>query len=533
MKTIELYDTTLRDGTQGEGIDFSPREKLRIAQRLDRFGLLYIEGGWPGSNPRDQEFFKLAQAVKFKQARLVAFGSTRRPGIACEEDKNLLALLEVQTPAVAIFGKSWLLHVKKVMDNTPGENLVMIRQSVGFLKERGKEVIYDAEHFFQGYQTDPDYAVATLLAAHQGGADWLVLCDTNGGSLPSQIREAVLAVRRRLSSALNKGARFKLGIHAHNDCGLAVANSLEAVQAGVEMVQGTINGYGERCGNADLTTVIPTLQLKMGANCVSAKSLVGLRGLSLFVNETANMNPRRNQPFIGLSAFTHKGGVHVSAVMKTSRAYEHIRPELVGNRRRVLVSDLSGRSNVRFKAQELGISLLGQGDVSQKVVQEIKRLEKEGHQFDAAEASLIVLLKKCTDQYQTLFELEKFFVTVEKEQGQPSRCQATLKIKVRGHSEHVVADGEGPVGALDNALRLALKRFYPGLHKVRLLDYKVRVLNGHGGADSKVRVLITTGDQDDVWTTVGVSKNIIEASWLALLDSYHYKLAGGGGSKRK
>lgn len=534
MKAI-LYDTTLRDGTQGENIDFSALEKLEIAERLDDFGIPYIEGGWPGANPRDQEFFELAKKVKFKRAKLVAFGATRKVGISCREDKNLASLLEAETPVVALFGKSWTLHVRRVLRTTLKENLAMIYDSVSYMKSHGKEVVYDAEHFFDGYKANSKYAIMTLVEALRGGADYLVLCDTNGGSLPHEIREIMLAVRQRLNSVVGGVKKYRLGIHAHNDCAMAVANTIEAVRAGAIMVQGTINGFGERCGNADLTSIIPILKFKLGHSCVSAKNLVGLKGLSVFVNETANMVPVRSQPFVGDSAFAHKGGVHVSAVMKTAKSYEHMRPELVGNHQRVLVSDLSGKSNIEFKAGEFGVNL-GQENVSAEVVREIKRLEKEGHQFDAAEASLKILLRKFAGQYRPLFELERFFVTIEKNQGEPSKVQATVKLKVRGKSENVVAEGDGPISALDNALRKALEQFYPGLEKVRLVDYKVRVINGHSGADSKVRVLITTGDQNDVWGTVGVSANIIEASWLALADSYHYKLDlgrnGKGGRKK-
>lgn len=520
---ITLYDTTLRDGTQGEGVDFSALEKLKIAERLDRFGLSYIEGGWPGSNPRDRDFFRLAKSKKFRRARLVAFGSTRKPGITCRQDKNLKALLAARTPAVAIFGKSWLLHVKQVMGNTPSENLNMIRESIAFLKQHGREVIFDAEHFFDGFKDNPDYAISVLVEARRAGADWLVLCDTNGGSLPSEIREVMQAVRQELSATLSS-ASIRLGIHTHNDCGLAIANSLEAVQQGAVMVQGTINGYGERCGNADLIAVIPALQFKLGLSCVSPRSLKSLKGLSLFVSETANMAPWKGQPFVGDSAFAHKGGVHVSAVMKITAAYEHLRPEKVGNRRRVLVSDLSGKSNVLFKAGEMGIGLLDQEHLSARIVAEIKRLEREGHQFDAAEASLQILLRKWVGKHEPQFRLERFFVTVEKNYGRISQIQAAVKIMVRGCEEHVVAEGDGPINALDNALRKALVRFYPHLDRVRLVDYKVRVINGRSGSASKVRVLITTGDDEDVWTTVGVSTNIIEASWLALVDSYEFKL---------
>ncbi len=515
MEPIYLYDTTLRDGTQGENINFTAEEKVKIAQRLDDIGIHYIEGGWPGSNPRDRKFFELAQRVIFKTARLTAFGSTRRPNISPSEDQNLIALIESDTPTVTIFGKTWDLHVKKVMDNTFEENLRMIRDSVSFLKENKREVIYDAEHFFDGYKDNRDYALQTLTAATEGGADIVVLCDTNGGTLPFEIEAIAKSVRLPVP----------IGIHAHNDCGMAVANSVMAVKSGAVMVQGTVNGYGERCGNADLTSIIPILCLKMDRFCLSDENLKKLRKLSRFVSETANMIPLNNRPFVGKSAFAHKGGIHVSAIMKDPRAYEHINPELVGNSRRVLVSDLSGKSNVEYKAKDMGIELKTNGCDSRKIVDEIKRLEAEGYQFDAADGSFKILLEKFTEQFKPLFELESFRVTIEKNKNLPCSAYATIKISVGNKVEITAAEGNGPVSALDNALRKALGNFFPQLDTMHLVDFKVRVIDGREGTAARVRVLIESRDQDHLWSTIGVSEDIIEASWQALADSFQYKLA--------
>jgi 2-isopropylmalate synthase len=517
--TPVLYDTTLRDGTQGEAVCFTAEEKLSIAVRLDEFGIHYIEGGWPGSNPKDMQFFLLAQRTPFKQARIAAFGSTRRPGISPEKDPNLSALLESRAPVVTIFGKSWRLHVTEIMGTTLDENLAMIGDSVGWLKEAGKEVIYDAEHFFDGFRDDPSYAFKTLEAAFKAGADALVLCDTNGGTLPSRITEVVREVGKAMAG------RVRLGIHAHDDCGLAVANSIAAVEAGVEMVHGTINGYGERCGNADLTTIIPILCLKMKLPCVTENQLSRIKRLSRYVDETANMIPRNSRPFVGKSAFAHKGGVHVSAVIKNPLAYEHIDPEAVGNKRHVLVSDMSGKSNIEYKARELGVELNGSGLDSKKIVSEIKRMEQEGYQFDTADGSFKLLLQRFTEQYRPLFDLESFRVTVEKEKAQPCYAHALIKISVGDKKEITAAEGNGPVSALDNALRKALYKFYPNLDKMRLVDFKVRVIDGRLGTAAKVRVSIESRDEDHVWSTIGVSEDIIEASWQALADSFQYKLS--------
>ena len=433
MDPIFLYDTTLRDGTQGENVTFSAEEKLNIAMRLDDIGVHYVEGGWPGSNPRDVAFFELAKRVDFKQARLAAFGSTRKPGARPNEDKNLTALLEAQTPTVTIFGKSWDLHVEEVMNNTLQENLAMINDSVAYLKQQDREVVYDAEHFFDGYKNNKDYALQTITAAINSGADFIVLCDTNGRTLPleidSIINEVQMEIMPNRTDATQKGAP-KLGIHTHNDCGLAVANSITAVNSGAVMVHGTINGYGERCGNADLTAIIPILCIKMGRESISTENLKKLKILSRYVSETANLVPLNSRPFVGKSAFAHKGGIHVSAIMKMPRAYEHMDPQRVGNQRRVLVSDLSGKSNVEYKAKELGVEIGKNGFDSRQIASEIKQLEQEGYQFDTADGSFKILLEKFTDQFKPLFELESFRVTIEKDKEQLCSAHATIKISV-------------------------------------------------------------------------------------------------------
>ena len=528
MAPIYLYDTTLRDGTQGENVTFSADEKVKIALRLDDIGIHYIEGGWPGSNPKDMQFFDLAQRVSFKNARLVAFGSTRKPGIKPAQDINLDALLTSETPAVTIFGKSWDLHVEKIMANSLEENLSMIYDSVLYLKSKGRETIYDAEHFFDGYKHNPDYAVNTLFAAHEAGADFIVLCDTNGGTLPFEVESIFMDVQNLFAKRDDTGsgsAKLNLGIHTHNDCGLAVANSITAVHAGAVMVQGTINGYGERCGNADLTSIIPVLELKMDRPCISSDNLKKLKSLSRYISETANQVPVNNRPFVGKSAFAHKGGIHVSAIMKAPRAYEHMDPALVGNQRRVLISDMSGKSNVVYKARELGLELDTNGFDSSKIVSEIKQLEQQGYQFDVADGSFKILMEKFTDQFEPLFTLESFRVTIEKNKDQPCTSQATMKISVKGKEEITAAEGYGPVSALDNALRKALDRFFPDLDTMRLVDFKVRVIDGNRGTAAKVRVFIESRDQDQIWSTIGVSEDIIEASWQALADSFQFKLA--------
>ncbi len=523
MEPVWLYDTTLRDGTQGENINFTAEEKIKIAKRLDGIGIHYIEGGWPGSNPRDKRFFELARETSFENARITAFGSTCKPGVRPAEDPNLTALLESQTQAIAIFGKSWDLHVEKVMEISLEENLSMIRESVAFLAGHRKEVIYDAEHFFDGYKANREYTLNTVSAAVGGGASMVVLCDTNGGTLPFEIEPIITDVRKTLANHFNR--QITIGIHAHDDCGLGVANSIAAVRAGAGMVHGTINGYGERCGNADLTAIIPVLCLKMGCPCMSREHLKMIRKTSRYVSEIANMTPLNSRPFVGKSAFAHKGGIHVSAIMKTPAAYEHIDPEMVGNTRRVLVSDLSGKSNVEYKAGEMGIDLEVNGFSSSKIVSEIKRLEQEGYQFDVADGSFKILMEKFTDQFKPKFELESFRVTIEKDKNRHCRSHATIKISVDGREEITAAEGRGPVSALDNALRKALDNFFPNLDAMGLVDFKVRVMDGEKGTSAKVRVLIESRDFDHIWTTVGVSEDIIEASWQALADSFQFKLA--------
>ena len=515
-RNIQIFDTTLRDGTQGEKISFSAADKLRIARRLDAFGIDYIEGGWPGSNPKDMEFFDLARATRFSNSKLVAFGSTCRAGNKPAEDANLQALLAAETPAVSIFGKTWLLHVHNALGITPIENLDLIRSSVGFLKAKGREVIYDAEHFFDGYKDDPEYSIQTLQKAASAGADVLVLCDTNGGTLPHEITQIVNEVMKKVEKPL--------GIHTHNDCEAAVANTLSAVQAGCNHIQGTINGYGERCGNANLCTVIPNLQLKMGYQCVDEQKIRDLTPISHFVSELANVAHNNRQAYVGSSAFAHKGGVHVSAVMKDADTYEHIEPEKIGNCQRVLVSELSGRSNVCYKAEELGFNLDKNNPAVSEIVNQVKELENDGYQFEAAEASFELLVEKATQPWEDFFKLEGFRVIIEKNSKGQTRSEATIRLNVNGQTEHCAAEGDGPVHALDSALRKALAAFYPAINNVQLIDYKVRVLNESDGTAAKVRVLIDSSDEEISWSTVGVSEDIIEASWQALLDSMSYYL---------
>ncbi len=528
MEPVLLYDTTLRDGAQGEEISFTVEDKLNITRRLDDIGVHYIEGGWPGSNPRDLNYFEMVRALELKNATVTAFGSTRRPGIAPEDDANLQKMMESGTRAVAIFGKTWDLHVRDVICTTLEENLAMIADSVGFLKKNGREVIYDAEHFFDGYKANPEYAVKTLIAAADAGADFIVLCDTNGGTLPFEVEAIMDEIKEKMAehrgvSTADLAIRF--GVHTHNDSNMAVANTISGVRKGAAMVQGTINGYGERCGNADLISIIPIMKLKMGIDCISDENLAKLRKLSRFVSETANLVPLNSRPFVGKSAFAHKGGIHVNAIMKTPRAYEHMVPELVGNKRRVLVSDLSGKSNVEYKAKELGLELGVNGCCGREIVEQIKKMELEGYQFDVADGSLKILMEKFTDQYKPIFDLEQFRITVEKDKDRPCTAQATIKISVDGREEITAAEGQGPVSALDNALRKALGQFFPDLDVMRLVDFKVRVMDGRDGTAAKVRVFIASRDQEEIWNTIGVSCDIIEASWQALADSFQYKLA--------
>ncbi len=517
MTMVKLYDTTLRDGSQSEDITFSLEDKIRITEKLDELGVHYIEGGWPASNPKDLNYFKAVKKLSLKRAKIVAFGSTCRKGFPPSQDENITKLLEAGTDVVAIFGKSWDIHPLVALEVSLEENLELIRKSVAYLKERGKEVIYDAEHFFDGFKSNPDYAIATIKAAEEAGADTIVLCDTNGGTLPHELVEIIKTVK--------KNVKKPLGIHCHNDSGVAVANSLLAVREGIAHVQGTINGYGERCGNADLCTIIANLELKMGIKCLPDGHLKKLKEVSRFVSELANLPPDKRQPFVGDSAFAHKAGVHVSAVLKSPHTYEHIDPGLVGNSRRFLISDLSGVSNILAKAKELGIPLKKGDAKTKRILNRLKHLEFEGYQFEAAEASFELLVKKELGLHKRFFELLGFRVIVSKdgEEGEPL-SEATIRVKVGEQVEHTAALGNGPVNALDNALRKALEKFYPELKEVELVDYKVRVIETTKGTAATTRVLIESSDGVSKWGTVGVSDNIIEASWKALVDSIDYKL---------
>jgi len=521
---VRIFDTTLRDGSQGENISFSVEDKLRIAARLDEFGVHYIEGGWPGSNPKDVLFFKRARNLELGNAKIVAFGSTRRKNLSARQDPNLAALVEAGTPVVSIFGKSWLLHVEDALSVTPEENLCMIGESVSYIKSFDKEVIYDAEHFFDGYKDNPKYAVSTLEAAARGGADVVVLCDTNGGCLPSEIGKIVREVAA--------GVQTKIGIHAHNDGDLAVANTIAAVENGVVHVQGTFNGYGERCGNANLCSVIPNLQMKLNRECIPAENMAGLTALSLFVSEVANRSHPNSMPFVGRSAFAHKGGIHVSAVMKNPRTYEHVEPESTGNRRRALVSDLSGKSNILYNSEKLNIDLGRHRDKIPEIIDRLKHRENEGYSFEAAGGSLELFIKNTTGEWKDFFGLGGIRIMVEKDSNGRSRAEATIRLKVEGITAHVAAEGNGPVHALDNALREALTAFYPEVERIQLSDYKVRVLNQKDGTAAQVRVLVDFTAGKNRFGTVGVSENIIEASWQALTDGYSYFLLKYGDGKR-
>ncbi len=513
---VSIYDTTLRDGTQGEGVAFSVEDKLAIARKLDELGISYIEGGWPGSNVKDAEFFARARSLSLKHARLAAFGSTCLPRNSVDNDPNLKALLEAETPVVTIFGKTWDLHVTKALGIPLERNLELISESVQYLKSKGREVIYDAEHFFDGFHADAVYALETLRAAERGGADWIVLCDTNGGTLTSRLT----AVIRQVTLAI----KTPLGVHAHNDSDLAVANSIAAVECGVEQVQGTINGYGERCGNANLCSVIPALELKLEAETIGRERLSTLTQVSRYVAELANLPHPSDLPFVGRSAFAHKGGIHVSAVMRDPSTYEHVEPELTGNSRRVLVSDLSGKSNVLYKAAEMGIDVSsGRGNL-QRVVDRIKQLEHEGFQFEAADGSFRLLLEEAMGGYHEFFTLESYQVRTGRGVDGELTSEATVRVALNGESLEATAAGCGPVHALDRALRQCLSPATDGLVDVQLIDYKVRVLDADKATAAKVRVLVQSRDDRESWTTVGVSDNVIEASWQALADALNYKL---------
>jgi len=516
-RKISVYDTTLRDGAQGEGIAFSASGKIRLVARLDEFGIDYIEGGYPGSNQKDMDFFLQCRRRKLSHARLVAFGSTRRARTGVEDDPYVQSLIEVGTPVVTVFGKAWRLHVRDVLRTTLTENLAMISDTVSFLKARGREVFFDAEHFFDGYADDPAFALAAVERAVDAGADCVVLCDTNGGSLPEHIRDATAAVVAAVA--------VPVGIHAHNDAGLGVANTLAAVQAGAVQVQGTMNGYGERCGNANLCTVIANLELKLGYSCVKPGQIGNLREVSEYVDDLVNLRHDSRQPYVGQSAFSHKGGPHVNAVQKNPRTFEHVAPEKVGNQRRVLVSELSGGSNVLLKAVELGFGRKRSTEGAREILKALKQMESKGYAFEAADASFRILVQKALREHRSFFELEGFRVVVEKRgKDEPCLSEATVKVRVNDKVEHTVAEGDGPVNALDGALRKALTRFYPAIAKVFLTDFRVRILDPEEATAATTRVLIESGDGTDTWGTVGVSENIIEASWEALVDSVEYKL---------
>ena len=516
MKKIEIYDTLLRDGAQAEDISFTLEDKLLITEKLSELGIHFIEGGWPGSNPKDEDYFKKVKKLKLGSSHVVAFGATRHPKKKASEDPQLGALIAAETPVVTIFGKSWCLHVQEALRISNEENRALIHDSVSHLKRHVSQVFYDAEHFFDGYKSDPEYALATIRAAHEAGADRIVLCDTNGGSLPNEIGKILDEVMGQMTA--------QFGIHCHNDSGVAVANSLVALQKGVVQVQGTMNGYGERCGNANLTTLMANIKLKLGMDCISDTQLTRLREVSRFVDERVNRFHLTHAPYVGDSAFAPKGGVHVSAIRKNPQTYEHISPEKVGNRQRVLVSELSGQGNILYKAEEFGLKIDDKDPAVKEIVRRLKELESMGFEYEGAEASFEILMKKALKRYKSHFRLISFNVSDEVLPDGQSRSEATLKIEVNGEIEHTVSGGDGPVHALDRALRKALERFYPPLKEVRLLDYKVRVLPSHPGTAATVRVMIESADDHDHWGTVGVSENIIQASWQALVDSMDYKL---------
>lgn len=515
-KKVAIYDTTLRDGAQAEGVAFSSIGKLLLARRLDQFGVDYIEGGFPGSNPKDMAFFEAVQKETFQHAKIAAFGSTRRVKTNVKDDPIVQGLIKANTPVVTIYGKSWKLHVKDVLRTTAAENLAMVADTVAFLKERGKEVIFDAEHFFDGYKNDPDYAMQVLDAAERAGADVLVLCDTNGGCLPHEVS----AITRAVGAAV----RAAVGIHTHNDAGCGVANALEAVRAGAVQVQGTMNGYGERCGNANLTTIMPALQLKLGVSCMDPRKLRHLRDLSLFVDDLVNLRSDVRAPFVGHAAFSHKGGAHVNAVQKNPETFEHIRPEEVGNERHVLVSEVSGGSSILLKAQEVGGGMATKEETA-AILKELKSLEHKGYAFESADASFRILVQKVLKKHKPFFELEGFRVVVEKRgTDEPCISEATVKVRVHDIVAHTVAEGDGPVNALDSALRKAISPFFPEIAKVQLADFRVRILDPQEATAATTQVQIESTDGKKTWGTVGVSENIIEASWIALLDSVEYKL---------
>jgi 2-isopropylmalate synthase len=519
ISVIDIYDTTLRDGTQGEGVTFSVTDKLRVAERLDAFGVHFIEGGWPGSNPRDIEFFEQARHRTFRTARLAAFGSTRRKDTPVDADDQVRLLIDAETPVVTIFGKTWMLHVLEVLQTTPNENLAMIADTVRFLKSHGKYVVYDAEHAFDGTKDNREYAVATWKAAEAAGADCVTLCDTNGGSLPSEIADIMRLARQNL--------QVRLGIHTHDDIGLGVANALAGIEAGATHVQGTINGYGERTGNCNITSVMPILQFKMQQPNVSAAAFQHLKELSQFIDETANLRPNPRLPWVGTAAFSHKGGAHVNAVQKVIRSYEHIDPSAVGNTRHVLISDLAGRSNIVMKARELGFDITNSTPQLRSMLARIKELEHQGYEFESADGSLALLIRRSLQDSAPPFVVDAYNVSVRRD-GSASICEAVVKVRVGDKSEHRVAEGDGPVNALDAALRSALVRYYQQLHEVQLTDYKVRIIDSRTGTAARTRVIIQSSDGTTEWGTVGVNDNIVEASLQALVDSLEFALVRPG-----
>jgi len=520
MPRVQIYDTTLRDGSQGEGVNFSLKDKLLITQKLDELGFDFIEGGFPASNPKDAEYFQRIRDLDLRHAKVCAFGMTRRRGVTADQDPGLRSLVGSQAPVITIVGKSSALQVFEILRIDEEENLAMIRDSVAYLRSEGRRVIFDAEHFFDGFKANPEFTLRAVRTAAEAGAELVVLCDTNGGSLPDHIARAVEAVRATLPCPV--------GIHCHNDSDLATANSLAAVEHGAVQVQGTVNGIGERCGNVDLLAVVANLVLKNGVDCLTPGGVGRLTELSRYVYELANMNFRPGQPFVGSSAFAHKGGMHVHAVNRLASSYEHIDPATVGNHRRVLVSELSGRSNIVAATTRMRIEQ--DDDLMKRVLDRVVDLENEGYQFEAAEASFDLLVRKCAGTYEPRFERLHYRVNVETNEGDEPTTEASIKLRVGDRVEHVVAEGDGPVNALDSALRKALIPAFPALAAVRLVDYKVRVINSNEGTAARVRVVIESSDDEEEWTTVGVSENVIEASWIALVDSVDYKLYKGEGA---
>jgi len=515
MEKIKIYDTTLRDGMQGEGVSFSLEDKLSIARRLDKLGINYIEGGYAASNPKEMQFFKEAAKLNLENSRIVAFGSTRRADAKVSDDVSLNSMLECGTSAATLVGKSWDMHVAEVLGCSLDENLAICAESVAFLKKHGLETIFDAEHFYDGYKQNREYAIKVLAAAAEAGADVLVLCDTNGGSLPDEVYEITKAVCAEVSPLV-------VGIHAHNDSDCATANSLAAVRAGARHVQGTMNGLGERCGNTNLCTVIPGLAFKMGLEVLSPEKIRTLTEVSRFIFEIGNLTPVMNMPYVGESAFAHKAGLHVNALRKNKRTYEHIDPKLTGNERRFLISELSGKSNILAELEKAKIA--EDKKLAQKILNHVQQLESQGYQFEAANASFDLLVKKVLGTYKPSFELIKYYVTVEKRISGKMVNEATVKLRVGDKVEHVVGEGDGPIDALDTALRKSLENIYPSIKEMRLIDYKVRVVNAGAGTAARVRVVIESRDKTSIWGTVGCSENIIDASWQALVDSVDYKL---------